>query len=115
MQQVRGRGLKQLEILFGYIFLLFPPERSWGPHLKKLRKPQPPPLNDGPVHHSWHDKYVISILVFTYFQRDGAYWLPLTELSWIPYVFGCAACLVAPPSSGTIPHAHLLLMGFNLV
>ena len=102
MQQVRGRGLKQLEILFGYIFLLFSCERSWGPHLKKLRKPQPPPLNDG-------------ILVFTDFQGDGAFWLPLTELSWIPYVFGCAACLVAPPSSGTIPHAHLLLMGFNLV
>ena len=35
-------------------------------------KPQPPPLNNGPVYPSWHDKYAVSILVFTDFQHDGA-------------------------------------------
>lgn len=57
-----------------------------------------------------HGKYVVSILVSTDFQCDGAWWLPLTGLSWKPHTFG-SAYLMAPPSSGTIPHAYLLLMG----
>ena len=40
-------------------------------------------------------------------------WLLLTWLSWIPYAFS-SACLVAPPSSGTIPHAHLLLLIYQV-
>ena len=40
-------------------------------------------------------------------------WLLLTRLSWIPYAFS-SACLVAPPSSGTIPHAYLLLLIYQV-
>ena len=63
--------------------------------------------------HSAHGKYVVNVLVSTYFQCDGAWWLPLTGLSWIPYMFS-SACPVAPPWSGPIPQTHLLLMGLNL-
>ena len=63
--------------------------------------------------HSSHGKYVVSILVSTDFQCDGAWWLPLPGLSWIPYMFS-SACPVAPPWSGHIPQTHLLLMGLNL-
>ena len=56
-------------------------------------------------------KYVVTILVST----DFAWWLPLTGLSWLPYAFGRAACLVAPCSSGTIPDTHLLLMGWKII
>ena len=58
----------------------------------------------------WHDKYEVSILVFTDIQSDGAWWFPAHRLSWIPCAIS-SACLAAPPSSGTIRHAHLLLMG----
>ena len=58
----------------------------------------------------WHDKYEVSILVFTDIQSDGAWWFPAHRLSWIPHIIS-SACLVASPSSGTIRHAHILLMG----
>ena len=58
----------------------------------------------------WHDKYEVSILVCTDIQSDGAWWLPAHRLSWIPRAIS-SACLVAPPSSGTIRHAYILLMG----
>ena len=35
-------------------------------------------------HPSWHDKYVVSILVFTYIQCDGAWWFPLTGCHGYP-------------------------------
>ena len=41
-----------------------------------------------PSHPSGLGKYVVSILVSTVFQCDGAWWLPLTGFSWIPYMFG---------------------------
>ena len=56
-------------------------------------------------------KYVVTILVST----DFAWWLPLKGLSWLPYVFSCAACLVAPSSSGTIPDTHQLLVGWKII
>ena len=56
-------------------------------------------------------KYVVTILVST----DFTWWLLLIGLSWLPYAFGCAACLVAPSSSGAIPGTHLLLMGWKII
>ena len=47
--------------------------------------------------------YVITIFSLLCF----VWWLPLTGLSWIPYMFGCATCLETPSSSGTIPDAHI--------
>ena len=47
--------------------------------------------------------YVITIFSLLCF----VWWLPLTGLSWIPYMFGCATCLETPSSSGTIPNAHI--------
>ena len=45
------------------------------------------------------------------------WWLLLTGLSWIPYAFGCATCLVAPSSSCTIRswRSYLLLIGLNYI
>ena len=56
-------------------------------------------------------KNEVTILVST----DFAWWLPLKGLSWLPYAFSCAACLVAPSSSGTIPDTHLLLVGWKII
>ena len=47
--------------------------------------------------------YVITIFSLLCF----VWWLSLTGLSWIPYIFGCASCLETPSSSGTIPDAHI--------
>ena len=66
-----------------------------------------------PAHFSWHGKYVVNILVSTDFQCDGAWWLPLTGLSWIPYMFS-SACFLAPPWLGPIPQVRLLFMGLDL-
>ena len=48
-------------------------------------------------------------------STDFAWWLPLKGLSWLPYALSCAACLVAPSSSGTIPDTHLLLVGWKII
>ena len=56
-------------------------------------------------------KNEVTILVST----DFAWWLPLKGLSWLPYAFSCAACLVATSSSGTIPDTHLLLVGWKII
>ena len=37
-----------------------------------------------PAHPSWHDKYVVSILVFADIQCDGAWWFPLTGCHGYP-------------------------------
>ena len=37
-----------------------------------------------PAHSSWHDKYVVSILVFTDIQCDGAWRFPLTGCHGYP-------------------------------
>ena len=47
--------------------------------------------------------YVITIFSLLCF----VWWLSLTGLSWISYIFGCAACLETPSSSGTIHDAHI--------
>ena len=47
--------------------------------------------------------YVITIFSLLCF----VWWLSLTGLSWIPYIFGSATCLETPSSSGTIPDAHI--------
>ena len=49
----------------------------------------------------FYGKYEVSW--FHCFQCDGAWWLPLTGLSWLPYV------LLAPPSFRHLPQANLLL------
>ena len=58
-------------------------------------------LTPRPIHPSWHGivqvygKYISRFPLF--FQCDGARWLLLTGLSWIPFVFHMI-CPVAPPS-----------------
>ena len=57
-------------------------------------------------------KYVITILVST----DFAWWLAHRVVMVTLHVhFSCAACLVAPSSSGSIPDTHLLLMGWKII
>ena len=61
-----------------------------------------------PIHPSWHDKYLAAS---TDFQCDSAWWFPPTGCHAYPAQSIGSACLMAPPSSGTLPHAYLLLMG----
>jgi len=79
-------------------FVLLPDSSCWV-----YSQPTPPP---------WHGKYEASTFVSTILsdQCDGAWWLPLTGLPWMPYGLG-SDWFVAPPSlSGTIPQAYLFLM-----
>ena len=51
---------------------------------------------------------------FDWFSVWRAWCLLLTGLSLIPYAFS-SACLTASPFSGTMTHAHLLLLGLTIL
>ena len=75
-----------------------------------------------PCSPSLSGKYEVSIMVPLFLQCDGAWWLPLTGLSWLPYnsalvhrvlmvtLYAWLLCLRLHYLSRHLPQAHLLLL-----